>query len=280
MSFLPLPVKQVAPKENPSQAYHSVLAKLQALKRKSPAELFAQRCVYAQFSSQSVCTKTVAAEQFGLLWFTSVSQLSSLLRKKPSSRAICPEICLLQNCLHEKKKTLAELFVLGWIVYSVRVELFAKKEPPGLFALRWVYNSAPVKLFALKEKSGSLAVCTDMIWVNNLSKSSCLHRKKEPAELLKPRWVHYTALDVLFALKGKSASLAVCTQMSLLTLYQPSCLHKKKAPSKLFMHYAEMSLLQCACRAVCTERIKHQPSCFRCEEFTTVYQLQGRSCRA
>jgi len=65
------------------------------------------------------------------------------------------------NCLHWKK-TLAELFVLGWIVYSVPVELFAKKEPPGLFALRWVSNSAPVKLFALKEKSGSLAVCTDI----------------------------------------------------------------------------------------------------------------------
>jgi hypothetical protein len=92
MSFLPLPVKQVAPKENPSQAYHSGSAKLQALKRKSPAELFAQRCVYAQFSSLSVCTKKVAAEQFGLLWFTSVSQLSSLLGKKPSSRAVCPEI--------------------------------------------------------------------------------------------------------------------------------------------------------------------------------------------
>ncbi len=35
MSVLPLPIKQVAAKENPSQAYHSISAKLLALKSKS-----------------------------------------------------------------------------------------------------------------------------------------------------------------------------------------------------------------------------------------------------
>jgi hypothetical protein len=33
-----------------------------------------------------------------------------------------------------------------------------------------------------------------------------------------------------------------------------------------------MSLLQCTSRAVCTERIKHQPSCLCWNEFTAVYQ--------
>jgi hypothetical protein len=161
------PSTKVAQKENPSQAYHSVLAKLQALKRKSPAELFAQRCVYAQFSSLSVCTKKVAAEQFGLLWFTTVSQLSSLLRKKPSSRAVCPDICLLQcrsrivctakkcswavctrvNCLQCSSRAVCKERTIRAVCAEMSLQQC---------------TSQAVCIERLKEKSGSLAVCTDM----------------------------------------------------------------------------------------------------------------------
>jgi phosphopantetheinyl transferase (holo-ACP synthase) len=123
---------------------------------------------------------------------------------------------------------------------------------------------------------------------------SCCHWKKAPAELFVLKWVYYSVLAELFALR-ESASQAVCAEMCVLqctsqdvfterkhqpsclhwneftTVFQPSCFHWNKAPAELRAVCTEMTLRQWTSRAVCTER-KRQLSCFHWDEFTTVNQ--------
>jgi len=109
-----------------------------------------------------------------------------------------------------------------------------------LFALKRVKYSITAELFKQKG-SNCWAVCPEMSLLRVSAK--------------------------LFSLK-ESARRAVCIKKGLLQCASRAFALKESASRAVC---AEMSLLQCTSQAVCTER-KHQPSCLRWDEFTTVYQ--------